>query len=177
MIFYHALTKVTFKIKKGKGFTAEEFTFTNENNTPKENIVLKDFNTSGTFSITNGTFTSTSQADITSLYNKGPEGDYAYVLEGLLVPGSVLNDDDNSKIYFTINHNTYHLTKNQLKTSLAGKKLSDYVESDPSSGTDALTADHKMRPGVHYIFEMTVGKVKVPNFCPDCGVPLKEVGA
>ena len=25
--------------------------------------------------------------------------------------------------------------------------------------------------------EMTVGKVKVPNFCPDCGVPLKEVGA
>ena len=166
MVFYHALTKITFKIKKGKGFDDADFTFTNSG----ENIVLKGFNTGGTFSITDGEFRSTtSTTDIAALNNKGAEGDYAYVLEGFLVPGSVLNGTANDQVYFTIHHNTYHLTKDQLKTALAGEHLSD-------GETTALTAEDKMRPGVHYIFEMTVGKKEVDQLTAAV-VPWEQVSA
>ena len=46
MVFYHALSRVTFKIKKGEGFEEnEKFEFSNQD----ENVVLKGFNSSGTF--------------------------------------------------------------------------------------------------------------------------------
>lgn len=157
LVFYHALTKVTFRIKKGEGFqVGDSFAFSNEN----ENIVLKGFNTSGTFDIVEGEFKTSDPAigtgDITSMYNRGADGAYQYVLEALMLPGTDLNNTEADKIYFTIDGNLYHLTKKQLMDALSGKTLSDGT-------TDALTADHKMRPGVHYIFDFTVGKKKMDN--------------
>ena len=158
LVFYHALTKVTFRIKKGEGFElADPFAFTN----PGENIVLKGFNTSGIFDVIDGEFKTSDPAigtgDITCLASQGASGDYVYVLDCLMLPGTDLNNTEADKIYFTIDNNLYHLTKKQLMDALVGKKLSDTT-------TDALTADHKMRPGVHYIFDMTVGKKKMDNF-------------
>ena len=174
LVFYHALTKVTFRIKKGEGFlTGDPFAFSNAN----ENIVLKGFNTSGTFDITTGEFLispAIGTGDITSLYNSGASGDYVYVLSCLMLPGTDLNNTDAEKIYFTIDGNLYHLTKKQLMDALSGKKLSDAIGENP--GTDALTADHKMRPGVHYIFDMTVGKKKMDNFTASI-VPWEIVNA
>lgn len=166
MVFYHALTKVTFRIKKGEGFLeGDPFAFTNAN----ENIVLKGFNTSGTFDITTGEFLTSltiGTGDITELYSKGASSGYVYELECLMLPRTDLNNDTRDQIYFTIDNNLYHLTKKQMMDALAGKKLSDANPdaNPPVAGTDALTADHKMRPGVHYIFDMTVGKKKMDNF-------------
>ena len=170
LVFYHALTKVTFRIKKGEGFqVGDPFAFTNAN----ENIVLKGFNTSGTFDIVDGEFKTSDPAigtgDITELYNSGASGDYAYVLTCLMLPGTDLNNTEADKIYFTIDGNLYHLKKKDLMDALAGKKLSD-------SSTDALTADHKMRAGVHYIFDMTVGKKKMDSFTAAV-VPWEDVEA
>ena len=76
LIFHHALTKVTFKIKKGDGFGTGEgvFTFTNAS----ENIVLTGFNTSGTLDISTGEFTvlpTTGNADISLLADTHTDAD------------------------------------------------------------------------------------------------------
>ena len=90
MIFHHALTKVTFKIKKGNGFGSDPFAFTNAS----ENIVLKGFNSSGTLDISTGEFGSIGTTDITYLADTKTSDDstegYIHVLTGLMLPGSVL---------------------------------------------------------------------------------------
>jgi len=159
MIFYHALTKVTFIIKKGTGFEASDFVFTNA---ATENIVLKNFNTSGTLDMTTGEFSSVGAADISKLLVRKSDptvaiDGIAYELDGLMLPGSDLDGsdkDDTHTIYFTIDNNLYHVTKQQLATALAEKKLSNGT-------TTALTDGNEMRQGVHYIFTLTVGKKKV----------------
>lgn len=158
LVFYHALTRITFKIKKGEGFTDKDaFAFTEAN----ENIVLKGFNTSGTFDITKGEFQTTPGTETISQLavtedNRSTNGTYAYVLDGLMVPGTDLSSIDADEIYFTIDYNLYHMSKSMLMTALAGKTLSD--------GTTPALDGNKMRPGVHYEFTMSVGKKKMDNF-------------
>ena len=158
LVFYHALTRITFKIKKGEGFTDKDaFAFTEAN----ENIVLKGFNTSGTFVITEGEFQTTPGTETISQLavtedNRSTNGTYAYVLDGLMVPGTDLSSIDADEIYFTIDYNLYHMSKSMLMTALAGKTLSD--------GTTPALDGNKMRPGVHYEFTMSVGKKKMDNF-------------
>lgn len=156
LVFNHALTRVTFKIKKGDGFTTDDaFAFSNAN----ENIVLKEFNTSGTFDFTKGEFTTVnSTSTIQQLAVTKNTDDYDYVLDGIMLPGTNLNDSTIADaISFTIDNNLYQLKKNVLKKALDGKKTS-------ASNLSALDDKYQMRPGVHYVFTMTVGKKKVSNF-------------
>ncbi len=167
MFFHHALTKVTFKIKKGNGFGSDSFAFTYADATSNpENIVLVGFNTSGTFNIANGEFLTESPAigtgdiKVMSLTDHRAETnpDFEYELTCLMLPGSTLNGSDKDaldKIYFTIDENKYHITKSQLAGALASKTLTD-------NSTSALD-EYKMRPGVHYIFTMTVSKSQISN--------------
>lgn len=164
MIFYHALTWVTFRIKKGEGFeVGDAFAFTNAN----ENIVLKGFNTSGTFDIINGEFKTSDPAigtaDITKMAVSTnvtiAATTYPYVLDCLMLPGSNLNDNTRDLIYFTIDNNLYHLTKKQLMDALGTEKLSD----NTTPALEAVSDERRMRPGVHYIFTLTVGKKKMDN--------------
>ena len=171
MIFYHALTKVTFKIIKGTGFGdgANEFQFSDAN----KNIELVDFNTGGTFNIASGVFTSTTTTtNIEKFADTKQTGDTEnYVLTAFLVPGTDLNgaDKDNlNKINFTIDHNQYHVTKGQLKDALSDKTLTD--------NTKPALDNNKMRPGVHYIFTMTVGKTAI-NLLTAAVVDWEEVDA
>jgi len=151
LIFHHALTKVTFKIKKGDGFGTGEgvFTFTNAS----ENIVLTGFNTSGTLDISTGEFGTLGTTAITSLADTKTSADavYDHVLTCLMLPGSALTSTATNEVYFTIDNNKYHITKSQLATALSGKTVG-------TNSTTALTTDSKMRPGVHYIFTLTVSK-------------------
>lgn len=155
MIFHHALTKVTFKIKRGDGFGTGTGVF--NFNSATENIVLTGFNTNGTLNISTGEFSSvTTTNPITSLADTKTSADAAfdYVLTCLMLPGSALTSTATDEVYFTIDNNKYHITKAQLATALASLKLSNGT-------TDALTTDSKMRPGVHYVFTMTVSKKKI----------------
>ena len=170
MIFYHALTKVTFKIIKGTGFGdgANEFQFSDAN----KNIELVGFNTGGTFNIASGMFTSTTTTiNIEKFADTKQTGDTEnYVLTAFLVPGTDLNGadkDDLNKINFTIDHNQYHVTKGQLKEALSTKTL--------TNGSAALD-NNKMRPGVHYIFTMTVGKTAI-NLLTAAVVDWEKVSA
>lgn len=152
LIFHHALTKVTFKIKKGDGFGTDPFAFANPTS---ENIILKGFNSSGTLDISSGDFSSVGTADISLLADTHTDADvtagYSHVLTCLMLPGSALTSTATNEVYFTIDNNKYHITKSQLATALNGKTVG-------SNSTPALTDDKKMRPGVHYIFTLTVSK-------------------
>lgn len=158
MVFYHALTKITFKIKRGDGFGTgtDVFKFTNA---PSENIVLKGFNTSGTLDMSTGEFLNTSTtpigtADISLLANTRDataDAEYDYVLTGMMLPGSALTGSETEKVYFTIDNNKYHITKAQLATAIGSQTLHNGT-------TPALADGSTMRPGVHYVFTMTVSK-------------------
>lgn len=152
LIFHHALTKVTFKIKKGDGFGTDPFAFANPTS---ENIILKGFNSSGTLDISSGDFSSVGTADISLLADTHTDADvtagYSHVLTCLMLPGSALTSTATNEVYFTIDNNKYHITKSQLATALSGKTVG-------TNSTTALTTDSKMRPGVHYIFTLTVSK-------------------
>ena len=172
MIFHHALTKITFKIKRGDGFGTGTGVF--NFNSASENIVLKGFNTSGTLDMSTGEFSSSSigTADISLLANTKNEttdAEYDYVLTGMMLPGSALTSTATDEVYFTIDDNKYHITKAQLATALASLKLSNGT-------TDALTTDSKMRPGVHYVFTMTVSKKKIDKLTAAI-VPWETVSA
>ena len=161
MIFHHALTKITFKIKRGDGFGTgtDVFKFTNA---PSENIVLKGFNTSGTLDMSTGEFLNTSTtpigtADISLLANtKDPTADaeYDYVLTGMMLPGSALTSTATNEVYFTIDNNKYHIKKSELAAALSDKTLTN-------TSLNALDGGSTMRPGVHYVFTMTVSKKKI----------------
>ena len=170
MIFHHALTKVTFKIAKGDGFaSADPFAFTNPTT---ENIVMKGFNSSGTLDISTGEFSSFGTSDVSLLANtKDATADaaYAYVLTCMMLPGSALTSTATDEVYFTIDNNKYHITKKQLADALGGKKLSD-------NSTDALATGSVMRPGVHYVFTMTVSKKKIDKLTASV-VPWETVTA
>ena len=151
LIFHHALTKVTFKIKKGDGFGTDPFAFANPTS---ENIILKGFNSSGTLDISSGDFSSVGTADISFLADTHTDADvtagYSHVLTCLMLPGSALTSTATNEVYFTIDNNKYHIKKSDLATALSGKTVG-------TNSTTALT-DSKMRPGVHYIFTLTVSK-------------------
>ena len=162
MIFYHALTKVTFRIVKGEGYEEAPFTFTNAN----ENIVLAGFNTGGTFDLTTGEFSSVTTNTISELADTKAANDATnvYVLTALMLPGTDLNGSDKDaldKITFTIDHNHYYLKKSQLKTALDGKKVYTGQAYEAPALETTETTDYRMRPGVHYIFTLTVGKKKI----------------
>lgn len=153
LVFNHALTRVTFKIKKGDGFTTSDaFAFSNAN----ENIVLTGFNTTGTFDFTKGEFTTVNNTSTIQqlAVTKNTDG---YVLDGIMLPGTDLSDEKTADaISFTIDNNLYQLKKKVLMDALDGKTTN-------ISNLSALN-ENKMRPGVHYVFTMTVGKKKVSNF-------------
>lgn len=158
LIFHHALTWITFKIKRGDGFAGAPFAFSNAG----ENIVLKGFNTAGTLTLATGEFSSVSTTDITQMALEdhrsevGPAFDY--VLDAYLLPGSLLEGTATGQIYFTLDQNSYHITKNQLQTVLQDMKLSD---GDTNALETVSDTQKKMRPGVHYIFELTVSKKNI----------------
>lgn len=172
MIFHHALTKITFKIKRGDGFGTGSGVF-NFTNAATENIVLKGFNTSGTLDMSTGEFSSIGTDAINALSLTDHSGEtspaFDYELTGLMLPGSALTSTATDEVYFTIDNNKYHITKAQLATALASKKLTD-------NSTAALADGSKMRPGVHYVFTMTVSKKKIDKLSAAI-VPWEEVSA
>lgn len=172
MIFHHALTRITFKIKRGDGFGTGSGVF--NFNSASENIVLKGFNTSGTLDMSTGEFSSSSigTADISLLANTKNEttdAEYDYVLTGMMLPGSALSSTATDEVYFTIDDNKYHIKKSDLVSALSGKTLTN-------TSLPALTTDSKMRPGVHYVFTMTVSKKKIDKLTAAI-VPWETVSA
>lgn len=176
MIFYHAMSKITIKIVEGEGFDktsankANDFKFT----TTGGNVILKQFNHTGTFDIKQGEFTSIAAGgttDIPSIYLQNTNTDATgedphYTLEALAVPSIANNgasrfvDDQKSlstdvMMEFTIDNNLYQITHDELYEALKDN-------ANATKKTDNGTYI-PLEAGKNYIFTFTVGKTKIKN--------------
>lgn len=185
MKFYHAMSKITIRIKAGDGFKADGTDFALANS--KSIDELSGFNTKGLFNIKDGEFQMIHESKtITSIplisEKTGKTSDPNYVLEALAVPnihqfmvsqrtselpnlkdeGSrFVENSTNVMIQFTIDGNTY-----KIKSGALYDALSDLSEGD---GSDQI---HKyknngnyipMEPGKNYVFTFTIGKQMINN--------------
>ena len=178
--FYHAMSKITIKIKKGEGFTnSDPFAFTSGTN-----VKISGMNTEGTFNIKEGEFQKINASNpITKIYQwTTPSTGDAYTLEALAIPNihefMLTHDgtDNNSRFVsgkkelttdvmmeFTIDNNKYQVTSGQLYDAL-------HVDGDPSKAL-VINATEKtnngtyipLEAGKNYVFTFTIGKTKIKD--------------
>ena len=151
--FYHALSKVTFIVKSGAGFYSLEndFTFSGSTNVTMKNMNLKQ----ETFDIAKGEFSGTIiTGDISTMYLSERTqlgNDCSYTLNALVIPGTDMSSTAKD-ISFSISDNLYELSKNDLLDQIPGDQKSSY-----------LTKSKYLKPGVHYIFTLTISKTEIKN--------------
>ena len=151
--FYHALSKVTFIVKSGLGFYSFENDFKFSGST---NITMKKMNLKqASFDIASGEFSGDiTEGVVSGMYqsDKKKEGNVlSYTLDALVIPGTDMSSTDKD-ISFSISDNLYELSKNDLLDPIPGDQKSSY-----------LTKSKYLKPGVHYIFTLTISKTEIKN--------------
>ena len=152
LAFYHALSKITFVVKRGNGFSEDEFRFFDG-----ENIRLKNVYTqNATFNIATGEFSGAytpgnieSMAVTSATFEDRSDG---YILEALVMPTTDLSGTAKGEVDVTIAHNHYELSK---------KDLLDKINQDDKD--KYLNGGTQLKPGVNYIFTLIIGKTGVDN--------------
>lgn len=163
MIFYHALTQFTIKIKCGDGFKGDgsDFQFTNlpPIATADNSFALNGFYGKGIFDVKVGEFQTPAGSSISSIYlqsttpKKKDQGDY-YVLRAYVLPGTDLQSASVEDAFsFTIDNNNYKISMNDLYNAISAH--------NSGSLTTALGGGTKLLAGVNYEFTFTVDKTKI----------------
>ena len=154
LVFYHALSKLQFKIAKGNAFTDDEFYFESG-----KNIELKNFYGKGTFDIKKGEFPSPENVNYSSLYCSVAGGATIKdaTISAYVIPGTDLNSDEEA-ISFEINGSKYIVKKSELYNAFdTSKKTSTYFdETSTSSGNFS-----KLKAGVNYEFTLHIDKTQI----------------
>ena len=151
--FYHALSKVTFIVKSGLGFYSFEndFKFSGSTNITMKNMNLKQ----ASFNIASGEFSGDiTEGDVSGMYqsDQKKEGNVlSYTLDALVIPGTDMSSTDKD-ISFSISDNLYELSKKDLLNQISDDQKSQY-----------LTYSKYLKPGVHYIFTLTISKTEIKN--------------
>lgn len=151
--FYHALSKVTFIVKSGRGFYSFENDFMFSGST---NITMKKMNLKqASFDIASGEFSGViTKGDVSGMYQSDKKNDgnvLSYTLDALVIPGTDMSSTEKD-ISFSISDNLYELSKNDLLDQIPGDQKSSY-----------LTKSKYLKPGVHYIFTLTISKTEIKN--------------
>lgn len=168
LAFYHALSKITFYLKRGKGFSKEEFKFF-----AGENIRLKNVYTQNTtFNIATGEFSGASDAYTTgniesmavasATFEDGSDG---YILEALVMPTTDLSGTTKGEVDITIAHNHYQLSKADLLEKITAADRTAY-----------LTGGKQLKPGVNYVFTLIIAKTGIENITATL-LDWEQVGA
>ncbi len=151
LCFYHALSWITFEIiRDEESFTAEEFQFATGTN-----IKLTNFFTENTlFYIPTGEFTGTYSSQVIQTMAKRATATTgsAFTLDALVMPTTDMSSTTKGDIHLIIANNEYNLSKKEL--------LDKIQESDK---TNHLIEEKKLKPGVHYVFKLRIGKTKIKD--------------
>lgn len=159
----HAMSKLSFNIIRGEGFSEEEFKFDE-----RTNIKLSNFYTSNTvFDLPTGEFTGVyGTYDINTIALRDtPAAGCAFSLDALVMPTTDLDDDTKGDISLIIAGNKYDISK---------KDLLDKISEDDKN--KHLTDGSKLKPGVHYTFTFRIGKAKIDEIAASV-VDWEEVNA
>ena len=148
LAFYHALSKITFVVKRGKGFDESEFLFNSGTN-----IQLTDFYTKNTlFNIATGEFTGAYSGEVIQTMAQSGNAATGYTLEALVMPTTDLSTAVKGDIDFTIAHNHYQLSKADLLEKITAADRNAY-----------LTGGKQLKPGVNYVFTLIIAKTGIEN--------------
>ena len=151
LCFYHALSWITFEIiRDTESFTAQEFQFATGTN-----IKLTNFFTKNTeFDIPTGEFTGaySSQTIQTMAQRATATTGSAFTLDALVMPTTDMSSPTKGDIHLIIANNEYNLSKKEL--------LDKIQESDK---TNHLIEEKRLKPGVHYVFKLRIGKTKIKD--------------
>lgn len=151
LCFYHALSWITFEIiRDEESFTEAEFQFATGTN-----IKLTNFFTKNTeFDIPTGEFTGaySSQPIRTMAQRATATTGSAFTLDALVMPTTDMSSTTKGDIHLIIANNEYNLSKKEL--------LDKIQESDK---TNHLIEEKKLKPGVHYVFKLRIGKTKIKD--------------
>lgn len=168
LVFNHALSRMTVTLVEGEGF---DKTSANKDNDFKfegsTNIKLVNMNTAGTLDIKAGTWSvTTSNGTIAKMAPS--ESGYTtaagtYVAQ--MLPGLVIADgSDDNVMEFTIDNNTYYVTKDMLFDALyenagtgTGKNGLPKFKADNTTKID----QYIMEQGKNYTFSITVKKTAI----------------
>ena len=151
--FYHALSKVTFIVKSGRGFYSFEndFKFSGSTNITMKNMNLKQ----ASFNIASGEFSGDiTKGDVSGMYKSDQKQDgnvLSYTLDALVIPGTDMSSTEKD-ISFSISDNLYELSKKDLLDQVPGNQKSSYLKDSKY-----------LKPGVHYIFTLTISKTEIKN--------------
>ena len=148
LAFYHALSKITFVVKRGKGFDESEFLFNSGTN-----IQLTDFYTKNTlFNIATGEFTGAYSGEVIQTMAQSGNAATGYTLEALVMPTTDLSTAVKGDIDFTIAHNHYQLSKADLLEKITAADRNAY-----------LTGGKQLKPRVNYVFTLIIAKTGIEN--------------
>ena len=151
--FYHALSKVTFIVKSGLGFYSFENDFMFSGST---NITMKNMNLEqASFDIASGEFSGDiTIGEVSGMYQSDKKKDgnvLSYTLDALVIPGTDMSSKAKD-ISFSISDNLYELSKNDLLKQVPNEQKSSYLKESKY-----------LKPGVHYIFTLTISKTEIKN--------------
>ena len=148
LAFYHALSKITFVVKMGNGFSESEFLFNSGTN-----IRLENFYTKNTlFNIAMGEFTGAYSGEVIQTMAQSGSAATGYTLEALVMPTTDLNTAVKGDIDFTIADNHYQLSKADLLEKITA-----------ADRTAHLTDGTRLKPGVNYVFTLIIAKTGIEH--------------
>lgn len=184
LIYYHALTQFTIKIKCGDGFNGDgtDFNFTNNAGivceSPDNSFALNGFyGANGVFDVTQGEFntmTDSNLRDYTSIYKRSEThqkknvGDY-YVMKAYVFPGTDMTGTKDDAFSFIIDGNKYDISLGMLYDAIkTGSTNVTKLGPSPSKVDPSILEEitlgeggKKLKAGVNYEFTFTVDKSKI----------------
>lgn len=167
LIYYHALTQFTIKIKCGEGFKGDgtDFQFTNLVGSANNSFGLNGFyGGNGIFRIGNGEFETMTNRNYTSIYKvsethqKADAGDY-YILKAYVFPGTDMSGTKNDAFSFVIDGNKYDVSLANLFTALQNGT----TDGNANVVSEILKDSKYLKAGYNYVFTFNVGKTKIKN--------------
>lgn len=165
LVFNHALTWITLKLKEGDGFNSSsnaDFIWTGATD---QNISLYGFTTHGKLDISTGIWSSESSDvhEITKMDETTgiPTAVTERTLHAYFLPRRNLYDATGNVIRFQIDNAEYYVTGRQIAEAIRKNYQSD-DETQPNYST-TLPTFTTMQAGVNYVVNITVAKKKIDN--------------
>ncbi|MCR4918740.1 MAG: fimbrillin family protein [Prevotella sp.] len=164
LVFQHALTYLEINLTEGAGFddTANtDFVWTSKPSGSKQAFKMIGFPITGQLDLTKalnaeGMWTPTTPTagtdDIIQLKEtRSQDNVTTFKLEGYVIPGTNLDENNSNLFEFEIDNAKYYVTGEQIATAIL---------AHTNTNTDEAT---KTMAGKHYVINLTVGKTKVTN--------------
>lgn len=152
LVFTHAMSKVTVKLKAGAGFSQNKFTATPSviltSNTGDATTNTEWAYTKGNVDVTTKAVSSQSELKVITMHHTNTtDGQYSAIYDALVMPGSCFGTTDDAIIArINADGNVYYVTAKQIRAKLL--ELNN-------------TTDYNTKSGKNYIINVIVNKTEI----------------